>query len=66
MKRISKRSWSILLQTVPGASRSVCIFSFFLFSSAYAILDMNGVLADSHLRNFHCGSARLLMALSRA
>ncbi len=41
MKRLSKRSWSILLQTVPGASRSVCIFSLFLFSSASAILDTN-------------------------
>lgn len=41
MKRLSKRSWSIVLQTVPGASHSVCIFSLFLFSSASAILDTN-------------------------
>ena len=37
VEELSKRSWSILLQTVSGASRSVCIFSLFLFSTPKAM-----------------------------
>ena len=41
MKRPSKSSWSILLQTVAGASCSVFILFLFLTTSARAIVDSN-------------------------
>jgi hypothetical protein len=56
VKRLSKHSWSILLQTVPGAAPFACIFSYFLFSSAYAILDTNNNgLSDVWERTYNGG-----------
>lgn len=55
MRLTRKRSWSILLQTVTGASRSVFILFIFLTTSAHAIVDTNenglSDLWEKHVNN---------------
>lgn len=56
MKRLSKSSWSILLQTVTGASCSVFILFLFLAPSARAIVDTNhNGVSDLWEKNHNAG-----------